>query len=62
VADPVRRIWHELGFAPDLLPESVAITPTCGLAGASPGWAHSAYRLLQQTARVLTEAPEGTSV
>jgi hypothetical protein len=62
VADPVRRIWHELGFASDLLPESIAITPTCGLAGASPGWAHSAYRLLQQTARVLTEAPEGTSV
>jgi hypothetical protein len=62
VADPVRRLWHELGFSPDLLPDSVAITPTCGLAGASPGWAHSAYRVLRQAARVLAEAPEGTSV
>jgi len=62
VADPVRRTWHELGFDADLLPASVTITPTCGLAGASPGWAHSAYRVLRQAARALVEAPEGTSV
>jgi methionine synthase II (cobalamin-independent) len=62
VAEPVRRLWRELGFDADLLPESVAITPTCGLAGASPGWAHSAYRVLRQAARALVEAPEGTSV
>jgi hypothetical protein len=62
VAEPVRRVWHELGFAPDLLPDSVTVTPTCGLAGASPGWAHSAYRVLRQAARALSEAPEGTSV
>ncbi|HEX3824022.1 MAG TPA: methionine synthase [Mycobacteriales bacterium] len=62
IADPVRRLWHELGFDPDLLPDSVSITPTCGLAGASPGWAHSSYRVLRQAARVLAEAPEGTSV
>jgi methionine synthase II (cobalamin-independent) len=59
VADPVRRLWRELGFDPDLLPSAVSLTPTCGLAGASPGWAHSAYRLIRQAARVLTEAPEG---
>jgi methionine synthase II (cobalamin-independent) len=62
VADPVRRIWHELGFAAELLPASVSITPVCGLAGASPGWARSAYRILRQAARALAEAPEGTSV
>lgn len=61
VADPVRRLWHELGFAPELLPERVTITPTCGLAGASPGWVHSAHRILRQAAQALTEAPEGTS-
>jgi methionine synthase II (cobalamin-independent) len=60
IADPVRRLWRELGFDPERLPTSVAITPTCGLAGASPGWAHSAYRLARQAARALVEAPEGT--
>jgi methionine synthase II (cobalamin-independent) len=62
VADRVRRLWQELGFAPERLAEVVSITPTCGLAGASQGWVHSAYRLLRQAARVLAEAPEGTSV
>jgi hypothetical protein len=62
VADPVRRLWHELGFPADELPAAVAITPTCGLAGASLGWVYSAYRVLRQAARTLSEAPEGTSV
>jgi methionine synthase II (cobalamin-independent) len=62
VADPVRRLWHELGFDPEELPDAVTVTPTCGLAGASPGWAVSAYRVLRQAARVIAEAPEGTSV
>jgi methionine synthase II (cobalamin-independent) len=62
VAEPVRRIWRELGYAAEQLPDNVAVTPTCGLAGASPGWAHSAYRVLRQAARALVEAPEGTSV
>jgi methionine synthase II (cobalamin-independent) len=59
VARMVRTLWHELGFVPDQLPESVVVTPTCGLAGASMGWAHSAYRLLRQVAQALSEAPEG---
>jgi methionine synthase II (cobalamin-independent) len=61
VADPVRRLWRELGFDPDLLPSAVSLTPTCGLAGASPGWAHSAYRLIRQAVRALNEAPEGVA-
>jgi hypothetical protein len=59
VAEPVRKLWRELGFAADDLPESVAVTPACGLAGASPGWAGTAYRVLGQVARALCEAPEG---
>jgi methionine synthase II (cobalamin-independent) len=55
-------MWHELGFASELLPDIVTVTPTCGLAGASQGWAHSAYRVLRQAARTLAEAPEGTNV
>lgn len=60
VADPVRRRWHELGFPPELLPERVSLTPACGLAGASEGWARTAYQILRQAARALVEAPEGT--
>jgi methionine synthase II (cobalamin-independent) len=59
VADPVRRLWRELGFAPERLPESVALTPSCGLAGASQGWVSSAYRVLRQASNALLEAPEG---
>lgn len=59
VADPVRRLWRELGFPPERLPATVTLTPACGLAGASPGWAHSAYRLVRQAALALAEAPEG---
>lgn len=61
VADPVRRLWRELGFDAEGLPGAVAVTPACGLAGASPGWANTAYRLLGQVARILSEAPEGVS-
>jgi methionine synthase II (cobalamin-independent) len=61
IAEPIRGLWRELGFDADRLPGSVAVTPVCGLAGASPGWAHSAYRLARQAARALAEAPEGTS-
>jgi hypothetical protein len=61
-AEPVRRLWRELGFAADLLPDRTAVTPSCGLAAASQGWARSAYRVLQQTARALAEAPEGTHI
>ncbi|HVT65254.1 MAG TPA: methionine synthase [Mycobacteriales bacterium] len=59
VAEPVRGLWRELGFDSDALPRSIAVTPSCGLAGASPGWATTAYRLLGQVARALSEAPEG---
>lgn len=60
IAEPVRRLWRELGFDSERLPEIVTVTPTCGLAGASPGWAHTAYRVARQAARALNEAPEGT--
>jgi methionine synthase II (cobalamin-independent) len=62
VAAAVRRLWRNLGFSPDRLSDAVTVTPTCGLAGASPGWVHSAYRVLRQASRVLAEAPEGTAV
>jgi hypothetical protein len=47
-----------LGQPPETLGERVVVTPACGLAGASVGWAHTAYRLCRQVARALVEAPE----
>ncbi|MEN3360229.1 MAG: hypothetical protein V7637_4211, partial [Mycobacteriales bacterium] len=41
---PVQRLWQRLGFDPVRLPEGVVVTPACGLAGASPGYARAALR------------------
>lgn len=46
--------WSALGFSdPDNLP-AMTVTPTCGLAGASPAWARRALALSQQVAANLT--------
>lgn len=46
--------WSALGFSdPDSLP-AMTVTPTCGLAGASPAWARHALALSQQVAANLT--------
>lgn len=58
VLAPVRDLWSRLGFDVDRLPGTVTLTPACGLAGASAGWARSALRLVAQAARALSEAPE----
>lgn len=58
VADPVRRLWRSLGFPPERLPATVTLTPACGLAGASQGWAREVFRVLRQAASALSEAPE----
>jgi methionine synthase II (cobalamin-independent) len=49
----VRAWWNELGFAADLLPEAVTLTPTCGLAGASPSYARAAMAHVRQAAEYL---------
>lgn len=59
VLAPVRELWRRTGLAADTLPERTVLTPACGLAGASAGWAHTALRLVRQAARALAEAPEG---
>lgn len=55
--DPVRELWHRLGITPDLLPRAVAVTPTCGLAGASPAHARAALTAARDGARVLRDEP-----
>jgi methionine synthase II (cobalamin-independent) len=56
---PVRTVWSRLGFAPALLPRSVVVTPACGLAGASPGYARAALERVREAARTLVDDPEG---
>lgn len=58
VANGVRKTWHELGFPPERLPETVVVTPACGLAGASSGWMHTSHRLIRAVAKALADAPE----
>jgi hypothetical protein len=44
-----------LGFSPGRLAEVVTITPTCGLAGATPPWARQALVLSHRTADALAD-------
>ncbi|WP_031068321.1 methionine synthase [Streptomyces sp. NRRL WC-3742] len=54
----VRTLWRRLGFAPELLGRRVLVTPTCGLAGASPAYAREALSLAARAARSLVDNPE----
>jgi methionine synthase II (cobalamin-independent) len=60
VVEPVRRLFRDLALGPETLIEQVVLTPACGLAGASQGWATTALRLVRQAAKVLDDAPEVT--
>ncbi|PRY02123.1 methionine synthase [Allonocardiopsis opalescens] len=54
----IRELWRRLGFAPDQLARAVAVTPACGLAGASPGRARAVLAACVRGARALRDAPE----
>ena len=54
----VRTLWRRLGLAPGTLAESVVITPSCGLAGASPAYARAALAHCVRAARSLADNPE----
>ncbi|GAA2297537.1 methionine synthase [Actinomadura luteofluorescens] len=57
-AEPVRDLWRRFGFPPKQLAEQVVITPTCGMAGASPRHVRAALKRSRETARMLHEAAE----
>ncbi|WP_394812919.1 methionine synthase [Streptomyces boetiae] len=54
----VRSLWRRLGLAPGSLAESVTVTPSCGLAGASPAYARAALAHCVRAARSLANDPE----
>ncbi|MGW2172341.1 methionine synthase [Streptomyces sp. NPDC001705] len=54
----VRMLWRRLGLRPELLAEAVTVTPSCGLAGASPAYARRALAQCVRAARSLADNPE----
>ncbi|MDH2387198.1 methionine synthase [Streptomyces sp. HNM0663] len=54
----VRTLWRRLGLNPGTLAGSVVITPSCGLAGASPAYARAALAHCVRAARSLADNPE----
>jgi methionine synthase II (cobalamin-independent) len=62
-ADTARRVlrfWHRLGLAPERCAEQVVITPSCGLAGASPQEARDRLAHCREAARIVPELAEET--
>ena len=57
-AERLRELWHRLGQPAEQLAD-VVVTPTCGLAGASPDDARAALVRCTEVARLLTDDPEG---
>ena len=55
--EPARRMWRRLGFLPERLGEVVAVSPSCGSAGASAAYARSVTRAVQRAARLLVDEP-----
>ncbi|WP_040791494.1 methionine synthase [Nocardia paucivorans] len=62
VAEPGARLMDRLGFARSTLVERVAVSPACGLAGASTAWARRALRLTVDAAEAFAEDPESLAV
>ncbi|RST18775.1 methionine synthase [Streptomyces sp. WAC05374] len=54
----VRTLWRRLGLNPGTLAESLVVTPSCGLAGASPVYARAALAHCVKAARSLADNPE----
>ncbi len=54
----VRTLWRRLGLSPGTLAESVVVTPSCGLAGASPAYARTALAHCVRAAKSLADNPE----
>ena len=53
IASRIQAWWRELGFAADDLAGAVTLTPACGLAGATPGYAREAITHVREAAKYL---------
>ncbi|RIQ30892.1 methionine synthase [Jiangella rhizosphaerae] len=55
LAQRVVGLWRRLDQDPAAMAARTVVTPTCGLAGADPGWARRAYTLARTTARAFAD-------
>jgi methionine synthase II (cobalamin-independent) len=55
LADRVRQVWDRLGFPRGRLAQQVVVTPACGLAGATPGYARAVLAACRDAGRRLHE-------
>jgi methionine synthase II (cobalamin-independent) len=58
IAKAAVAVTDRLGFARSVLRERIGITPTCGLAAATPQWARTAVELVQKAADAFAEDPD----
>ncbi|HEY3736642.1 MAG TPA: methionine synthase [Jatrophihabitans sp.] len=54
----IEKLWNELGFPREQLAAAVVPTPTCGLAGATPGYARRVMATLRDIGTWLLEDPD----
>ena len=52
-ASRVQAWWRELGFPAEELAAAVTLTPSCGLAGATPAYARAAMAHVREAAKYL---------
>lgn len=55
VSAPLRDLLHRLGLEDDRHLAGIAVSPTCGLAGASPAWARQALAACSSVGRVMRQ-------
>jgi L-serine deaminase len=56
MARAVAALWDRIGFSGEQVGGRTWLTPTCGLAGASPGWSRAVGGSLAAAARLLASA------
>jgi hypothetical protein len=57
-AGPALRLVDRIGFPRTILAQRAVATPTCGLAGATSGWAKRALALARDVGKAFVEPPE----
>lgn len=55
VSAPLRDLLHRLGLEEDRHLAAIAVSPTCGLAGAAPAWARHALAACSSVGRVMRQ-------